>query len=158
MWGGVAINELVPGTVWNPGGPFSPRAELGGIIKRATSDADLIGFSVFDQNYAAIASPQSPVPQTGKGGFVAFYRLGCGIRIAVQMDPGLVVEGQPINTPLSWDFTNNWLGTGGAALPVRVVRTYPGNCMAPLYDGGVAAGGQGFLDWNRNAAAAIILL
>jgi hypothetical protein len=158
IWGGVAITELIPSNVYVPGGPFNPRAELGGVIRRATSDADLIGWSVFDQNYAAINTPQSPVPQTAPGGFVAFYRLGCGIRIAVPMDPGLVAEGQPVNTPVSWDYTNQWLGTGGTALPVRLIRTWPGGCMAPEYDGGPAAGGQGFLTWNRSAAAAIILL
>jgi hypothetical protein len=160
IWGGVAVTELVPGGVWVAGGPYFPRPELGGRIKRATSDADLHGFAVFDQNYAAVNTPQSPVPQTAPGGFVSFYRLGCGIRIAVEMDPGLVVEGQPINTPISWDFTNNYLTAGGTALPIRVLRTWAGNCMAPLYDGGPTAvpPAPGFLTWNRDAAGAIILL
>src|SRR4249920_2008111 len=58
MWGGVGITELVP--VQTAG---QPRIELGGSIKRATANANLTGFSVFDQNYAAINHPQSPVAQ-----------------------------------------------------------------------------------------------
>lgn len=158
MWGGVAINELIPATPVNS--PGAPIPELGGHIVRATTEAEIVGWSVFDQNYAAINAPQSPVPQTANGGFVSYYRLGCGIRIAVPLDPALALEGAPVNAPVGWDFDNQWLTVGAAGLPVRVLRVWPGGCMAPIYDGGPTAAppGQGFLDWDRNAAAAIILL
>jgi hypothetical protein len=109
MWGGVGISEAVPGAT---GGPAT---SLGGIITRATtltqtSANGLTGFSVFSQNYAAINSPQSPVPLIGSGGMVNFYRLGSGARIPVAIDPSLVsLEGEIITTQVSWDFNNQVL-------------------------------------------------
>ena len=157
MWGGLPIQELIPFRA--NAAPLQARPELGGHIKRAIDVATITGFSVFDQNYAAINTPQSPVPQTDRGGFVSYYRLGSGARIAVPMDPAMVLEGLPVNyAAIAWDFTNNWLTGGAGFAGIRVIRTWPGNCMAPVYDGGPAAGGQGFLTWDRNAAAAIIIL
>ena len=151
MWGGLPIQETIPST------PIaSPRPELGGHIKRATTNAQIMGFSVFDQNYAAISAPQSQVPQTGVGGLVNFYRLGSGIRIALELDPALAtaLEGDPITQQVSWDFVNNRITTFATnALPVRILRTFAGNCMAPVFNAGTQ-----FLNWNRNAAAAIALI
>jgi hypothetical protein len=153
LWGGLPINELVPTSSLT-----EPRPELGGVIVRAAADAEIIGFSVFDQNYAAVNTPQSPVPQTAPGGFVSFYRLGSGARIAVEIDPALALEGLPVNSAVGWDYVANRLIAGAATpLPIRVLRVWPGNCMAPLYDGGPPTA-PGFLTWNRNAAAAIILI
>jgi hypothetical protein len=109
MWGGVGISEALSGLSTLPG------AELGNIITRATtetatSSGGLTGFSVFQMNYAAINSPQSPVPLIGSGGQVNFYRLGSGARIPVAMDPSLVsLEGGIISAQVSWDFNNQVL-------------------------------------------------
>ena len=150
IWGGVACEELIPSSA-----AASPNPSLGGHIKRATTVAQINGFTVFDQNYAAINAPQSPVPQTSIGGFVAFYRLGSGARIALEMDPALAIEGDPITQQVSWDFVNQKLVVfATTALPVRVLRTFTGNCMAPVWSGLP----NQFLTWNRNAAAAIVLL
>jgi hypothetical protein len=149
MWGGVAIDETIPST-----GIASPRPELGGHIKRAVDDAHISGFSVYDQNYAAINAPQSQAPQTGPGGFVAFYRLGCGQRVALELDPALAtsLEGDPILQQIGWDFVNQRIITG-TGLNVRVIRTFASNCMAAFY-----TPANQFLNWNRNAAAAICIL
>jgi hypothetical protein len=149
MWGGVAIDELIPGT-----GVASPRAELGGHIKRAADETHLSGFCVFDQNYAAINAPQSQAPQTGPGGFVAFYRMGSGARVALELDPSLAtgLEGDPITQQVGWDFVNQRIITGTGLL-VKIIRTFPGNCMAAVY-----TPANQFLNWNRNAAAAICIL
>ena len=115
MWGGVGIYEFIPspGTnyVGHPGGP--PTA-LGGNVGRAlalTGAHALTGFSVFDQNFAANTTPQSPVPLIGSGGLVNFYRLGSNARIAVACDPLLAaqLDGGIINPQVSWDFTNQML-------------------------------------------------
>lgn len=117
MWGGVGISELIPGLAGNP----SP--VLGGSIGRATTltaqaTGQLTGFSVFNQNHSAVNSPQSPVPLTGSGGQVNFYRLGSGIRIPVAIDTSLVsLEGGLITQLVSWDFVNQRL------IPYSV--TYP---------------------------------
>lgn len=109
MWGGVGISEAVPGAA---GGP---REVLGGIVTRATTLTaaamnSLTGFSVFDQNYAGVNTPASPVPLTPSYGMVNFYRMGSGARIAVKCSPNLVnAEGVIITQQVSWDFLNQQL-------------------------------------------------
>lgn len=102
MWGGVGIFELIPGAAGTPSGV------LGGQVGRAlllTGANQLSGFSVFDQAHAMISSPQSPVPLAPSGAQVNFYRLGCGARIAVAIDPALVnLDGLIVNSQVSWDF------------------------------------------------------
>jgi hypothetical protein len=163
MWGGVGISEHVPAerlaavTANPPNVPTAPagRADvsLGGFIGRATADANLTGFSVFDQNYAAINSPQSPVPCTEKGGLVNFYRLGCGIRVALAIDPTLVsLEGGLINAAVAWDYTNQKI-IAGSGFPGKILAIKTVNCMVPVY-----SSGTGFITWNYNGAAAVVLL
>jgi hypothetical protein len=79
---------------------------LGGSVGRATSLSNLTGFSVFDQAYGMINTPQSPVPTVGSYGQVMFFRLGSGARLAIAMAPSLVsLEGELITTQVSWDFS-----------------------------------------------------
>lgn len=103
MWGGVGIYAFVPGL-----GGTAPRAELGPIVGRATSlssTKNLNGFSVFDQAYGMVNSPNSPVPLTGAGGQAMYYLLGSGARIAVAADDELVsLINAKINPQVSWDF------------------------------------------------------
>ncbi len=109
MWGGVGVSEVVPGA------SATPNRSLGGIITRATTltaaaAASLTGFSVFDQNYAGVNTPASPVPLIPSYGLVNFYRLGSGARIAVKCSPNLVnFEGDIITSQLSWDFEGQQL-------------------------------------------------
>jgi hypothetical protein len=108
MWGGVGIFANVPG------GAGNPSYSLGAIVGRATGltgASKLAGFSVFDEAYGMITSPQSPVPLAGSGMQVNYYPLGSLARIAVQCDPALIdlrggTEYQP---QVSWDFTNQLL-------------------------------------------------
>jgi len=122
MWGGVGISEAVGGVSGQPLGV------LGGAITRATSlsttgaAGSLTGFSVFDQNYSAINSPQSPVPLIGSYGQVNFYRLGSLARIAVACDPVLVsAQGSIITQEVSWDFVNQMLIPYYAATPADAI-------------------------------------
>ena len=110
MWGGVAIYEDIPGTTGDP------RTALGVKVGRAATIAAINGFSVFDQAYAMVNNPQSPVPLAATYGQVMSYRMGSGARIAVACDPGLVsLFGSAISTQVSWDVTNQilipYLGT-----------------------------------------------
>lgn len=151
MFGGVAISENIPNEA--AGNPVVP---LGGAIGRATTYANLTGFSVFDQNYAAVNSPQSPVPTVGSGGLVNFYRLGCGIRVAVNCASALAasMEGGLINQQVSWDFTNQQLiAFATTALNVRVLQIKASKCMVPSYSSVTQ-----FTTWNYNGCAALILL
>lgn len=109
MWGGVGVYMDVPnGTVGDP------NVSLGLTMGRAVSLTDtskpLAGFSVFDQAYGMVTSPQSPVPLIGSYGQVMAYALGSRARIAVACDPTLVsLWGGPIGAQVSWDFTNQLL-------------------------------------------------
>lgn len=111
MWGGVAVYMNVPGSqianVSNPSyalGPICGRA--GGL----TGSTAIAGFSVFDEAYAMVTSPQSPVPLIGSGGQVNIYPLGSLARIAVACDPSLAsLRGGAIGAQVSWDFTNQLL-------------------------------------------------
>jgi hypothetical protein len=124
MWGGVAISETTTPISTSVSAPSS---SLGGYITRATTITataanGLTGFSVFDQNSAGITSPQSPVPLSGSGQLVNFYRLGSGARIAVPCDPALVsLEGNIISQQVSWDFSGERLVPYAAAYPAATV-------------------------------------
>lgn len=111
MWGGVGISETT-----KPYTGGQSQGVQGGLITRATTisatgaTGALTGFSVFDQDYAMINSPQSPVPLIGSLGQVNFYPLGSLARIAVNCNPLLVnLEGNPISQQVSWDFLNQQL-------------------------------------------------
>ncbi len=110
MFGGVGISEAVGGAA---GGPV---AQLGSSITRASTLAaatagQLTGFSVFDQNYAAIQTPQSQVPQVGSGGLVNFYRLGSKARVPLAVAGGLaaLLAGGLTTQAVTWDFVNQQL-------------------------------------------------
>jgi hypothetical protein len=156
MFGGVAIGESIPTERSTaPATPTRPDIALGSLIKRSTAYTDLTGFSVFDQNYAAVNTPQSPVPSVGSGGLVNFYRLGSGIRVALAIDPTLVtLEGGLITQQVSWDFTNQRIvAFATTALNVRVLSVKSTGCMVPVYNSGT-----GLITWNYNGAAAVCLL
>lgn len=109
MWGGVGVYMDVPG-----GGVNNPSYALGPSCGRAVSLTDtskpLAGFSVFDQDYSMVTSPQSPVPLAGSYNQVNVYPLGSLARIAVACDPSLIdLRGLPISSQVSWDFTNQLL-------------------------------------------------
>lgn len=102
MWGGVAISEDIPSPGF--GNVTGPK------VARATAQANLTGFSVFNQGHAMINWPQNKVPIVGQGGTVPFFRLGSGIRIPVQCDPSLVsLQGGLVTQQVSWDFNNQVL-------------------------------------------------
>jgi hypothetical protein len=156
MYGGIAICEAIPQER-----PPVTRADvaLGGIISRATTlvagAGGVTGFSVFDQNYAAVNTPQSPVPTVGSGGLVNFYRLGSGARVALAIDPALItLEGGLITQQVSWDFSlHRIIAFATNALPAKIIRIKSSGCMVPVY-----TSGTGFTTWNYNGAAALCVL
>ena len=122
MWGGVGVFMDVPGVAGEPS------AALGVKVGRAdalTGSKRLQGFSVFDQNYAMVNSPQSPVPLAGTGMSVYSYPLKSGARIAVACDPVLVdLRGLPIASQVSWDYINQRLIPYNAAALTISSGTY----------------------------------
>lgn len=107
MWGGCAIYTNVPGVAG------APDPSLGPIVGRATSLAGakpILGFSVFDQDYSMLQTPQSQVPFAYSYMEVNYYRIGSGARIAVKANPNLVsYEGGLTNAQVSWDYANQEL-------------------------------------------------
>lgn len=104
MWGGVGIFTDVPGVT---GGS---KKQLGPVVGRATALTNLTAFSVFDQAYGMINTPQSPVPLAGSSMQVMYYRLGSGARIAVACDPALIsLVGGLTTAQVSWDYVNQRL-------------------------------------------------
>lgn len=112
MWGGVGVYASVPATS-QPPLSANPNGVLGAIVGRATAlggTLALAGFSVFDEAFGMITSPQSPVPLIGSGGQVNWYPLGSLARVAVACDPSLIsLRGGAIKPQVSWDFTNQLL-------------------------------------------------
>jgi hypothetical protein len=112
MWGGVAISETsIPNGGTNP-----PDSTQGGLISRATNISasgaagSITGFSVFNQAYGMVITPQSPVPQAASGMQVDFFRLGSMARIVVAASASLSsVSGNPVSQQVSWDFVNQQL-------------------------------------------------
>lgn len=126
MFGGVGISEAVPTPQGSP--PVTPNSDLGGPVGRATNiiggntPLTMSGFSVFDQNYAAVNTPQSEVPMVGTYGPVLFYRFGSRARIPVAMDAALVsAQGRPISYPVSWDYVNQKLVAYQAAFAANTI-------------------------------------
>src|SRR6185312_4888789 len=122
MWGGVPITEVI-----NVAG--SGADGLGPAIKRATSQGNTTGFSVYNQANSMVVTPGQTAPVAAVGGYVAFFRSGSNIRIAVQADPALVAAiagaGDAINSQaLYWDvaaYRITLTTTGGNfALPTSV--------------------------------------
>jgi len=126
MWGGVGIYADVPAPQGSPA--TTPDVMLGPKVGRATNVTggstakNLCGFSVFDQNYSAINTPQSPVPLQSAGGNVNFYRLGSGARVAVKMDAALLSLGDDIETtPVSWEYDAQMLVQYEVAFPANAL-------------------------------------
>lgn len=146
MFGGVGIFENIAS------GGFDPR---GNPVGRAADFAHLTGFSVFNQNGAAINSPQSPVPQTLAGGQVNFFRFGSQAEIVLAIDPALVSDdGGLITQQVSWDFTNQKIVAFATnALPIKILSIQTSQVMTVAFDGVNAA------TWTLtgNAAARVII-
>lgn len=107
MWGGVGIYMKIPGGVGTPNIAF--QTKMGRAAALTGADA-LTGFSVFDQNYSMVTTPQNRVPIAVSGQSVHAYALGSRTRIAVACDPTLAsLFGSSIDTPVSWDFVNQLL-------------------------------------------------
>lgn len=122
MWGGIAISEYLPAT--------SVGSALGSLIKRATSNAGISGFSVFNQAHGWVNTPQSNVPTAGANQTIPFYRLGSGARIAVACDPSLVsLNGGLTTQQVTWDIAAQRLTPYDAA-----TATYAVTSMTATYD------------------------
>jgi hypothetical protein len=156
MFGGVPITESIPTPVniGTPPVPTLPDPALQNSIRRATAALAATGISVFNQNHAMINSPQSPVQQADPGMLVNFYRFGSRARIAMAMDPALVLQGVIVNAlPLFYLIANGWIAAAGdiALPPVNIIGYNVGNSMTVIY-----TAATGFCTWNRQGSCILL--
>ena len=147
MWAGVGIEEYIP----------TSTSQTGGNIIRAAAQTGLTGFTVSNQNTAAIKTPQSEVAVTLSGGQVNFFRLGSGARIALAIDPTFAATLEngttSVSAQCSWDYTNQKIVTydSTAALPVKILEINIGNSMTATYNSVANT-----CNWNFSGAVAIV--
>lgn len=121
MIGGAAITEGIRDGAAGVGTlPPAGNASLGNFIDYATTVTaasganaalgQITGFSVLNQMYNGVSTPQSPAPTFGAGQGVGYFRLGSGMRVPVAMDPSLVsASGYLITSYFSWNFQGQFL-------------------------------------------------
>ena len=132
IWGGLPISESIPAA----GKPV-----LGSTIDLATTHANITGWSVFNQAFQGITTPQSNAPTYQPGQSVNFYRVGSGARIPLPIDPALVsLDGGLITQQVSWDFTAQQIIAydGTHVLPVKILQVSTANNLRVSYSGGNA--------------------
>jgi hypothetical protein len=112
MWGGLGICEGVLPNL----GALPPDNTQGGVVGRASTISSsgaagaLTGFTVFNQAYGMVITPQSAVPLAGSGMQIMYFRLGSTARVVVAAASSIAnLEGGPISQNVSWDFVNQQL-------------------------------------------------
>lgn len=118
LWGGIAITESLA----SPGSNGA-----GNTLTLATAAGNVSGFSVIGRVHSTILTPGNTVPVAYPGMTIGYFRIGSQIRIPVLCSSALLsaAEGNPTNTQVEWDFTNQQLipfASGGTALDVTVVE------------------------------------
>lgn len=146
FWGGMGITESLPTA-------GTEAAEIGSVLALATSQANLTGFTVFNQGAAMVQTAQSPVPLSAQSMAINFVRLGSGARVVVACSSTVAAAfaGNPINTAAYWDYTNQVLlsAPGGTAIAVKVIDVNVGGSQVVNYNSGT-----GFATWTRSGSTA----
>lgn len=112
VWGGIGVTECIAKATENI---------TGSVIKLATQNA-CNAFTVFNQAFHGITTPDNPVPLYLAGGSVHYYRIGSGARIPLPISAAVAALADGSNTVAAngfvWDLTNNVIdvdtGTAGA--------------------------------------------
>ena len=146
-FGGLPVQEFIP----TAGSDI-----LGSTIKAADGTNAPTAFTVYNQAFGGLTTPQSNAPAFLPGMSVNYYRLGSGARIPVQLDPAsITLEGDLVSTTVYWNFTNNWLTTTQpgtqAALPVKVLRVSASNNKTVSY-----SSVTGYANWATDGVVAVV--
>lgn len=149
IWGGCGITESLTTA-------GTEADSIGAVLALATSQANLTGFTVYDQSHAMFQAPESPAPLAPAGGAINFYRLGSGARIALPCSGTVAaaLAGSAINVALYWDYTNQVLlsAPGGTAINVKLLDVDTiGNSRVVSY-----SSGTGFATWNDAGYCALV--
>lgn len=152
MWGGIAVFEKTPPATSALTGQAST-------IGRATSTANLAGFSTFQGSFAAPTTPQSTVPLQSNGGSYNFVRLGSLSRVVVKCSSDIIaLAGSDNPQQFSWDATNQQLipldvTPGAISFKATLLQVNAGNSATVSYDPVT-----GFATWNTTGNVAVILI
>jgi hypothetical protein len=154
LWGGMAITVALPAT-------GVEASSFKAMLALATSQANVAGFTVFNQAHAMVLNPSAstPVPlaaagaSPNPGGAINFFLLGSQAQIWVQCSSAVAAafkSGGGYQQAAYWDYTNQLLlsSPGGTALGVEVVDVVTNGNAAV-----VASGGN---SWNYAGYAALI--
>jgi hypothetical protein len=154
LWGGMGIAVNLPTAT-------AEHDSFKAVLSLATSQANLMGFTVWNQSLAVVLNPsvQNPVPQAAAGGggsipggAINFFLLGSNAQIWVQCSSAVAAlfKSGAYNQAAYWDYTNQVLlqAPGGTAIAVQVVDLVTNGNAAV-----VASGGN---SWNYSGFAALI--
>lgn len=148
FWGGLAVTAGVD---------VDGAQGLGSVLTAATAQANVNGFTVYDQGYNATIVPGNSAPLYAQSQTINYFRIGSGavIRVACLASLVATLEGGDASQALYWDPALLQLtasGTSGAVqLPTSVqVRSVNTNSKVISYSGGVAS-------WVAGAVAEIII-
>jgi hypothetical protein len=148
FWGGLAVTVAVD---------TDGAQGLGCTVSAATSQANINGFTVYDQGYNATIVPGNSAPLYAQSQTINYFRLGSGavIRVACLASLVATLESGDASQALYWDPALLQLtasGTAGAIqLPASVqVRSVNITSKVVSYSSGVAS-------WVDGAVAEIII-
>jgi len=132
LWPGLPIVETDPPSIPLGNPQRLPSPDLGNWLTLATSVSSITGFTITAPESSGAwlideIDYRDPVPIAQQSCGIQYARLGCGLRIIVAADPSFAqsLSGVAVNTPVTWDFTNQRLtfcGIFSTALPVLVLE------------------------------------
>src|SRR6201984_1759637 len=130
MWGGLGITESLIASNGN-----TAAGSFGNLLTRATSNASIPGFTVFNQGHNAINWPENQVPVAGTNMTMNFYRLGSLARIPLAADPSLVasVATGSITQQVTWDTHNQALVAYDASTATVSVTSITSSYASGVY-------------------------
>lgn len=145
LWGGLPVELQVPAL---------NASRTGQIVLLAATNAEIEGFTVFDQAFNGVIAPGSTAAQYMVGMSIAFYKLGTNRRIGVPVSAALAAaaEGGQITQQVSWNFTTQQLDVYNAttgALNAKVLEINS-NSQTLVYNST-----NGTLNWTAGSVALI---
>jgi hypothetical protein len=111
IWGGLPLSLTIPGP-----GLLGSSSGTGAVATVATTAANIDAWCVLNQASAGVITTNSPSPLFPSGASLNFGRIGCGMLLALPVNPTAVntLALAASNTPLYWNFTSNYIDITGA--------------------------------------------
>lgn len=132
--------------------------EYNSVLTIASSQSNLLGFTIWNQATAMIQTPQGNVPLAAQYMSVDYVEFGSGARIALPCSSSTAnaLKGQAQNTAVYWDYTNQVVlsSPGGTALVAKLIDVdTTGNSMVPVAGSGSLSG---FTIWSQTGYSVVL--